>query len=298
MKQLTFKTVTNHIRARKLWEEFSPHESINDEWDYRYSYFKYQVSEIHFIVAYDGSKAVGLMALQYDTLREILETFGRMVGNSGVIWMKPGYKRMAPLLLEQVQQPALISLGPQKFNTPDHESRFRFNDHQMDLTPFKDYRDYINQLWREKNAKRVLKEIDRIYTDHKVEIVENHLEDIELLFALNIARFQEQSKFTHHYQRMLHRELMNHFKTDMLTIKIDGVVQAVTFALIYKDTYIGINNGVNRTVNNLGKFTNLIKIDRAIKLGLKNYAAGRGDFGAWKETFGFAQIPHYEITLD
>src|SRR5258708_2160740 len=41
MKQLMFKVITDLAEAKALWEIFSPNSTIDDEWAFRYEFYKY-----------------------------------------------------------------------------------------------------------------------------------------------------------------------------------------------------------------------------------------------------------------
>jgi len=298
MKELTFRVVQSHTEAERIWKQLSPNFYLNDDWDFRYTFFKYKECDLYFIVGYDGKKIAGLLPLQYNPSKELLQSFSDRSSDDTILWLQPGYKRTAQQFFAQIKQPAEISLGSKPYNFGPYKAEFSAFKYTLPLGGFTDYRDYITKLWPAKNAKRILKEMDQLLTQNEVEIIFNDQDDLELLFALNLGRFTETSSFRLHSTRQAYRDIIKIFPSEIMTIKINGEKQAVTAAIIYhEDHYFGLNNGTNRSVNNLGKFCYLIKIDRAIKLGMKSYGAGVKDFGGWKELFQFEKIPHYTLQL-
>ena len=298
MKELTFRVVSNHIEAERIWNELSPNKFISDTWAFRYTNFKYTENNLLFIVGYDKGKIIGLLPLQYNPAKEILESFARRSSDDELIWLKSGYKRCASQFLAQIQQPAYLTLGSKPYSTSEHNSELIEYRYVLDLQGYTGYEDYIQKTWKPKNSKKILKEVAALKSAHTIEVIENNYEDLELMFALNCNRFGEDSIFRHHRTKQVYRDFLTHFNVHMLTIKVDGVKEAVSYGIIFNNRYIGMNNGTNRAINNLGKFTILLKIEAAIKLGLIDYSAGKGDFGGWKQTFQFTKIPQYQLTLD
>ncbi len=67
MKSLTFKTISNKKDACILWDIFSPKKTLDDEWDFRYTFYKYLKFPLRFIVGFDNGKPIGLLPLQLNT---------------------------------------------------------------------------------------------------------------------------------------------------------------------------------------------------------------------------------------
>jgi len=121
---------------------------------------------------------------------------------------------------------------------------------------------------------------------------------LETLFSLNEQNFADQSVFVRKpYRKDIFRKFIERFGVDMISIEIDGIVSAVAYALIYKDTYIGMNLGVNREINNLGKYLHCTQIERAIALGAATYDVGKSKGDSWKQDFKFEARPQYRLIV-
>ena len=98
------------------------------------------------------------------------------------------------------------------------------------------------------------------------------------------------------HRRQLFRDLLNLYNADLFTIFIDDEPKAVSFSLMHKGVYSGLNSGYDYSVRDLGKFVFITKIQRAIELGCDVFDAGKNDNG-WKEHFHLQKIPQYKLSL-
>ena len=66
MKNLTFRNISNLEEAEKAWKSLSPNKVLYDDWDFRYTYYKYFNYPLNFIAGYDQGELVGLLPLMWD----------------------------------------------------------------------------------------------------------------------------------------------------------------------------------------------------------------------------------------
>ena len=60
---IQFKTITTPEEAKGVWENLSPHKTIDDEWNFRYSFFEYLNYDLHFIAGYNNENEVPTTAV-------------------------------------------------------------------------------------------------------------------------------------------------------------------------------------------------------------------------------------------
>ena len=87
---------------------------------------------------------------------------------------------------------------------------------------------------------------------------------------------------------------MDKYETKILTVTLANKVIAVGFGIIHNGKYYGLTSGHDLSINNLGKYLIVCRIEQAAKSGAEAYEAGRHDFG-WKEQFHFLRHNLYAI---
>lgn len=302
---LRFRIVTKPEEAAVLWERFSPHKSLDDEWDFRYTFFKYLSFELYFIVGEVDEHPQFLLPLQKNTLKglmppyypgdnkEFLEFFGgddtddnRIMGISDA--------RVFDFLKTQ-SLPARLAPLASSSETSDKEG-FYEDKYILDFIDYKTYEDFLQNKWSSQSRKKIRQQLRKLYREHSIEILVNNYEDIDLIVKYNIQRFGEASSFRFEYRKEIFRDLIELYDVLTLTVVVDGKKEAVSYGIIYKNTYIGMNAGVNSAIPDLSKLLILAQIDHAIARGCKTYDAGKGDSG-WKEQFHLKKIPQYMLNI-
>ena len=302
---LTFKIISDLEKAKEYWNLLSPHKFIDDEWDFRYAFFKRLSYELHFIVAFDSEKPIALLPLQENNLlglmppyypeddQPFLEFFGGDDTDDNNIL---GDNSLFRELTSQVKERAYLApLDPIFENFPN--ASWYENKYFVDITGYKSYEDFLVDKWGNSSRKKILQQIRKIEREHKIEIIYDNVDDIELLAEFNIERFGERSSFSYKYRKEIFKDLAKFYPVIMITMIIDGKKSAVSFGLHYKDAYVGMNAGVSSEIPDLPKMLTLYQMGRAIELGCRIYDAGKGDSG-WKENFKFEKIPQFKIILD
>lgn len=296
MKEITFHVEKDLATCQELWEEFSPKQLLPDSWSFRYIRHAYQPATPHFLVGSHGGAPIGILPLQYNTEKKYLQAFGDYNSDDTVVWLKPGFKQRYRDFYDAIDQPVVLSLGRFQHTYSRELVRKVKPKFILDLRGYANVDEYMDDLWREKDRRKMRKEIAKLHSTHRVEIKQTTCKELERLITFNLKRFGENSSFskTPHLPQIF-RDYCAHFETDFVSIRINGRIQAVGMSIIYNGTYYGLNSGSNRDINNLGKMLYLQKIQRAIELGLDRYHAGRGDYGNWKQKFAFSEVPQYEL---
>lgn len=206
------------------------------------------------------------------------------------IFMKPGFESYMPSFCEALDGPArledIIGEDPFKKGLGDFEYKY-----VADLQGVKTLDEYLKKIFKAKNIKKIGKRYDKIES-LAPEIVENRFCDIETMMDLNIRMFCDESSFLKLHRREIFRDLLKlDLDFHMLSFVIKGRIEAVSLSFKHKDTFVGINAGVNKEeFPDLSTYTILKRLEKAISLGSKKYDAGIDDLG-WKESWHFQKVP-------
>jgi hypothetical protein len=298
---IVIREINELKEAEKIWEELSPQKSLFDDWRYRYCFYKYEPWPLRFFVAYekqiDGrEEAVGLMPLQYNKDWGGLEFFSEEACEENRIFVKNGYDQVIFLFYKNLTEKTKcydIS-GDDDFtrNLPIEDYKY-----VLPLTEFKDTEDYFKKRFSSKgeHIKRYIKKINRL----GVEVIEGETNDIETLFRLNEGIFGEESYLNKEGQRGW-RDLLSlsdYFPIQLISMKIKGVVAAVSFSIFYNNVYYYLILGDDHQFPGLGKYLIKLNIDKAFSLGAKIFDGGLGDCN-WKESWHLDRIPQYEFVKE
>lgn len=305
---LNFKIITDPAECKKLWEEFSPNKILDDNWDFRMAWVKELNFELHFIAGFEGETAVGLLPLQKNTNTGIskkvlhtekpfLEFFGGVDTDSNIIFLKSGYKELEGEFLDQIKDYAILSDLAEPLNFKGKEAEHYNDKFILDLTQFQSFEDFLAKNFDGKSRQRLKNRINKLHKEFDVQIEQGTEEEVEKMFAFSIKRFGEDSSFNMSYRREIFKNLFANIETDFFVIKLNGVVQAASFAIKRGDTYTSINNGYDPEVRDLAKILAATQIKRAIEAGFKIYDGGKGENG-WKEHFHLTKIPQYKLELN
>ncbi|GEM_PF-1231040 len=296
MKKIIFRTVTDIKEAKKVWDLLSPRKVLYDEWDFRYAYYKYFNYPIFFITAYENDEPVGLLPLMLDKEKNYLDFFaGFEYMEDNAIFLKSGYESYRENFLDSINRPALLEYmnGSAELS----ESEIHDYNYFIDLKGLINYEDFLHQYLHGESRRNIEYQIRKIFSQADVVISHGNMEDLDILEKWNKVRFKNHSSFFERpHWHDFYREVAEKFDSDIITVSIGGKKEGVGFLVTYKDICYGINAGYNPKVKNLGKYITLLKIDYAIKKGMKTYDAGSGAFG-WKEDFNLNTRPFYRVDL-
>ncbi len=297
MKILEIKRIDNLEEAKNAWSKLSPNETIRDNWDFRYCFYKYFNYPLYFYAGFDGDEIVGLLPLQYNEEKKYLEFFGGNFMDNNRVFIKSDYEECIPQFYSAISQNAILKniAGYDPFTKSLEIDKYKYT---ADLSDIKNMNDYFIKNFNSRSRKKLLKSIREIEV-LKSEIIEDNFNDFDLLIELNKKAFGEKSLFYKPYKIESYKDLLKlNFDIHMLTFIINNQKEAIFFYIIYKDTFVGINSGTNRnSAFNLGTYLNYIKFCKAIQLKAKFYDAGLNDLG-WKEKWHLEKIPQRIFTKE
>ena len=307
MSNIEFKIIEDPVEAKEIWEIFSEHKVIDDEWDFRNIWTQELELPFHFIVGYEGDKPIGLLALQRNTIvglgpsllgmdKPYLEFFGGVDTDDNRVFLLPGYEDRVEDFLNQIKEPAILT-SLRDHVVGNHEAEFYLNRFEVNIEGIKDYKEYVDKNFEGKTRRNILRELKgKGVRDLSIEVKDGKEEDLELLFKFSIDRFGDKSSFHMEQRRNVYRNLMKKFDVDLFLILLNGEVKAVVYAIVYKNTYVGVNTGYDYLVPNLGKLVFTASLERALKRGCTVYDVGQGS--KWKEQLHIPMIPQYKLSLN
>jgi hypothetical protein len=303
---ITFRHTQDIDTARMLWEALSPYREIDDEWDFRYTFFKYLHYNIYFIAGFDGSKLIGLLPLQYNAsyglkppyaprMDGFFEFFGGDDTDNNDVFLLPGYERYRIEFFRQINRQAVLApLSASYGNFP--QVKPYATKYILPLSDYTSYEDFLADRMDSKKRGALRRQIRNLYRDYRIQVIENNPSDLELLFDLSKKRFGPESSFHWEYRQKIYYDLAKLFESVTLSIVVDGVMQAAALGIVYNGTYLDMNAVANPEIANLGKLLTFIQINKAIERKANIFDAGKGDSG-WKEQFHLEHIPQYRFAV-
>jgi len=292
---ITISEVKDLKEAERLWRALSPQETIFDEWDFRYSFYKYKPYKLCFLVAYEmapgGKEVVGLLPLEHNTSWGGLEFFAEEHCEESRPFIKPGYEKIIPKLYAATK-------GVVKCDDITGEDEFTrslpIEDYiyVLPLKKIKTWEDYLKARLSAKKQRNFRSDCRKVEAANP-KIFYSRQTDIDFLFHLNSVQFND-SYLQLKEDRDGWKDLLSlPFNWEIVSIEIDGQVQAASLSVLYKNNYLYLINGTNKTVlPGLGKYLNRVNLERAIALGANVWDSGLGDC-TWKTAWHLDRIPQY-----
>lgn len=301
---IEIKQVVNIKDGEKLWRELSPNKTIFDEWDFRYSFYKYLPLPICFLAAYSSEIAgefkilVGLLPLQKHP-KHGFEFFAEDPCEENHPFIKPGYEYIIPELYNATPGPAKaydIS------GDDDFTKSLPLEDYKyvLPLAGMQSFSDFLDVRLNSKRRRSLIKEISVAEKrDVIVEIITNPLDlklfALEFLFGFNAVNFGEESYLLEN-DRAPWRDLMSlNFNWRMVVLTIAGIIQATSLSVLHNNKWHYLITGVNyNSFPGLGKYLVKVNIEAAITAKAEFFDAGLGDCG-WKNLWHFDKISQYNF---
>ena len=280
--------------AEALWREISPNKTIFDDWDFRYAFYKYEPCPLHFYVAKEDGKLVGLLPLQFNKDWDGLEFFAEEPCEENRAFIKDGREDIIPKLYSAIK-------GRAKFYDISGEDKFTcalpLEDYKyiLPLDGLKDFNDFLATRLSTKRRHSLAKEILSV-DNLKPKYAVNEWADFEKLIILNVNSFAKESYLKTKDDQAPWRELIKKtFNWRLISIQIAGETQAVSLSVNYQGNWHYLLTGVNfQSFPGLGKYLTKVNIEEAIKDGAKYFDAGLGDCG-WKDLWHFDRLSQYEF---
>ena len=290
-KQLVVEIIDQIDEAEKIWKELSPNKNIYDRWDFRHCFYKYFNYPLFFYTARVDGELIGLLPLQWNTEKELLEFFGGVFMEDNSVFIKEGYENCIPKLYSAIEKKAKLDdiVGEDEFT---QRLDILENKYVANLENVGALSDYFSTRFSSKSRSNIKKKLKLVETLYQPKIVENNLDDLSRLFELNIKTFGGTSSFSKPFRKEIFKDLVKlDFNYCIITLIISGKKEAVSLAIKYGETYIYVNAGVNKEdYPNLGTYLIAKNFEKAISLGSKYFDGGCEDLG-WKERWHLDKIP-------
>jgi hypothetical protein len=287
---LSFAVVTDFSSCERLWKELIPEETLFDLWEYRLCFFDEDRYEPYFILGSRFGKNVGVLPLWKDRTDETFEFFGDQLTTNRF-----------PIVSKELVSAFMAQLPPKTYLW------FMEDHHHPHLRPgetsfYLDLCEYGHSLERylasfgkkhRKNLRRDLKQLEeRGYVIHH-----NRLGDYGRMVELNRKRFGEDSffagdSFTEGFSRLISLAEQNG-SLRMISIEVDGKVEAVEAGVQHKGVYYVLMGGNNLDVPNIGKLMIVEHIKHAIRSGADVVDFLTDDCG-WKRLWNLREKQMYE----
>ncbi|MBU0763144.1 MAG: GNAT family N-acetyltransferase [Candidatus Altiarchaeota archaeon] len=281
------------LRCERLWKEYTPSKWLFDEWDYRICLNAGYGYEPYFIVGEKNGERVGVLPLWYEIKQNFYTFIGGTFPENNTFFMND--KKDIGAFLNQCPMETLLT-GIE----PSEAMYYPFKE--SDPIFFLDMKKYENSLEKyitsfdkkhRKNLRYDLKQFDI----RKSEVRTNCLDDFDRMVELNVDRFGEESDLIEPEMaegiRQLMMRLHERGKLNMITLLLDGVVEAVEIAAIHKGWYYILSGGRNIKVENCGKKMIVEHIKNAVSIGVDKINFLSTDSG-WKSRWHLDTIPTYE----
>jgi len=258
---ITFKTVTELIECKKLWEKFSTKEILWDLWDFRYCFHN---SQFNFILGMDNHKEIGIMPLVFDKGEDTYTYFGDTFPEQNKFLLKD--KKLLPKFLENCPEgTSIYYISESETKSYDFmlgEKRYFLNLEKYEHS-FENYLKSFTKKHR-KNLRYDLKKLKE--KGYEIEI--NSIEAFEKLIFFNKQRFGKDSDYNNNNFVLSMRKLMDAASKmkilDMISIKIDNKPEAIGLGIFYNKCYYVLGVGRNKEIKNLGKLLISEQIKNAI----------------------------------
>lgn len=288
--EYTIKRIRSFQRAARIWDHVSPSRDLFDSWEYRAQYYLFSPYPLFFYTAFFESRPVALLPLQWNEELQALEFFGGKRFSYNDILVLPGHDEAIPEILKSVEKKAQFAYMRKPLSGLAH-AQMLVPQYRLTLNGITSLQDYLDTFWHGKHRKQLKRSV-RQFEEQNLEVCPGTEADLDLLMTLNIQRFGERSNFTNPHRKEYLRKLMKVYDVKILTVSVNGVKVAVSYAILFDKGYYGITSGADNSIPFLRKYLMLQKIEEAIGCGAAFYDAGRRDFG-WKEQFKFQKTYFY-----
>lgn len=253
MEPLLFKIVQNINEAREIRISFTKNENIYQNRDFRSCFFDYMNYDILFYVWFLDTQIIGVLPLQRNKNTSIVEFFWWDFMEDNKVLININFTNYVPLFYKKVKEDCL-------------KTEMDYISDKNDLLVFSDYSYYVNlkgmsnefdlieRYFPERSKKKMRRKIKKFDETYSVDIKEDFFDDLDVLIQLNKKVFWEESVFSYKYSSFWYaiKNLMNSstIKKHMCSFYINGIIRAVTFSIIYGDSYIGLSSGIDKdTIN-------------------------------------------------
>ena len=294
---IEIRVIKDLAEAKAIWNELSPNETIYDLWDFRYPFYLSNPQEVRFYAAYDENRPVALLPLQYCVGPDILEFFAEDFMDNNRPFFAPGYEYLLPQLFEQNFGKSLKIYDLD--GVDEYVKALPIEDYVyfINLAGLNSFDDYLKQAFpdrhKRENFKRLFTLLER---DHDIKVIPNNFSDLELIMDLNVKRFGTDSYLNTTKERQAFHDLIKlPLDWRMTTVIVDGVKQAGSLAVVYKNIYYYLVVGSDLSQNpNVFKYLTKLNLESALASQAKIFNCSLGDCN-WKSHWHMDKYPQYKF---
>lgn len=231
MSSFSTKIITNIKEAEDAWGKFSPKIHLQDDWDFRFAFYKFTGFPAHFYLGFVDDEPIGLMPLQYNQERDYLEAFGGIFMENNKVFIKPGFEKYISefyraLENQKVRWEDILCEGEESglLEFEDFTYYASFND-------VDNFNDYLNKFLSGKSRKNLRRELAAVEREG-VEVVMNNFSDLDYLFQWSIKIFGNDSWFCEPFMKEAFEALVQSpLKIVLMSLRVKGEVEAVSFSI-------------------------------------------------------------------
>ncbi|MCI0679916.1 GNAT family N-acetyltransferase [bacterium] len=293
MENASIRIIDDEENLREIWGTLSPQKTLYDDFDFRLCFYKSWSPRpplfCYAVFDADG-KAIGLFPLQKNIKKGFLEFFGGQFMEYNKIFVADGYEAITRFLFEAVTLPKNLEcmIGDGILTRDLAPVDFGYFLILQDIFSVEDYSRIYDRGKLLKNLRRFGKK-----WNPEIKIGKEGLNE---LICFSEKRFGRDSWFADAEIGVAFRNLlMSSFDARMLSVSINGAIEAAAFSVLYKNIYYYLLGGSNhKEFPDIGNLLIMEVIKDAIVSGAEMIDAGFGDMN-WKEYWRFSKIPEYEI---
>lgn len=292
---MKFRVETNLNQCQKLWEEFSPRLHLFDLWEYRYCFYQGYGYQSYFIIGLNSGTPTGILPLWFEKKENFYTFFGGTFPEPNTFFTKDKSK-----------------IGDFIGQCPKHTALYYIKESESDYYRFQEsepkfylemrkYNNDINQFIssfsrkHRKNLKYDLKQLEKRGCSFRY----NYLKDFGRMVTLNQKRFKKGSDFNELEMATSIKELMQtayrQGKLNMISLMINGRVEAVEMAIIHNGCYYVLCGGRNLEIENIGKAMIIEHINSALNKRIFKLDFLSSESG-WKRLWHLGQEKLFEFS--
>ena len=294
---LTTKIINELEECKKYWDIFTEKKYLFDFWDYRACFYFPGNCILNFILALDDGKPVALMPLWKEKGKGYHEFFGGEFAERNRFMLSPDYrtKKMVESILKKLPPKTYLPYIDQSeislAELNECEKRYFLELEKFNFS----FDNYVNSFSK-KHRKNFRRDI-RLFDERHPVVRHNRIENLDRMFELNRERFYEGSFFAGEFFSSGFRNLVGiaskNGELNMISIEIEGQVEAVEVAVLKNGIYYVLMGGNNLKISNIGKYLTSEHIKNAISKGAKLVDFLSTDSN-WKELWNFTSEQTYE----
>jgi len=288
----------------RIWEKIWPQNCLFDLWQVRDCFAGSYKRQPYFLIAEDRGRIEGLLALSR------VDESGYYAHYPGETWHNKtwleqnrviaGSPRIFAALMENVPGPTHLRYLTRESVLPDmapvavDEVGYLFFPAAYDYS----FQNYMLQF-SGKSRKKLARELAALES-RGVAYRFDHVDDIRLLFRMNLEGFGESSYFYHpafldSFDKLV-ALLFNNNMLRVTTLLIGGTVAAVDIGAVWRNGYTVLAGATNPDFPGVAKMINFHHLDRACREQYEVVDFLCGDFG-WKQRFHLTDRPLYELFI-